>query len=322
MASWRAIAKAERKDVQPLRRLLAIAVVCAAMAYLIWATTADSNALADAIGGSDYWLWGASVIVFLPMFLAQARYHALALRGMDPDRRAFCASRDAAAFLQSQVVRYLPGKIWGLLYQVDRMKDRHPAARVLAANLWQMVSTNLLSLAIGASLILLGTGVAPGWVALLLVLSSVAVSEFLHRTRLFALALAWFSSRSVWFARLGLPSPPTGLSARGTILLLIEWLFFAAGLWLLMAERVEPAAAITAIGLYATSSTAAILAIAVPAGIAVREALFVSAHDVVGASGATLLVIATQARLSMVAAELLACGITTLVALRERDAKE
>lgn len=308
--------------MKPLRRFLSAAAILAAIAYLVWVTVGDNDGLTEAIGVSDYWRWGASVLAFLPMFLAQARYHVLALRGFDPDGAALSDPRDAAAFLQSQVVRYLPGKIWGLLYQVDRMKDRHPATRVLAANVWQMVCTNLLSLGIGLTLVLLGTAIAPVWVALALGLASIAGIEFLHRTRLFAAALAWIALRFAWLARWDLPAPQGRLSSHGTMLLLLEWLFFAAGLWLLLADRVEPASAIAAIGFYAASSTAAILAIAVPAGIAVREALFVGAHDVVDASGATLMVIATQARLSMVAAEVLACGITTLLALRESNARK
>lgn len=303
-----------------LRRAAAPLALAAATAYLVWSIGRGDESLLDAVADSDPWWWAASVLVFVPMFLLQARYHATTLAAMAPAGAGAAPLADMAAYLQSQVVRYLPGKIWGLLYQMERMKGRHSAARVLGANLWQLVATNLLSIGIAAALVAYGLRLLPPVAALAIAVASIGLTELLHRTRLVAAAQRWLEQRSAWLRARGLPTPPRGMGTRGSALLVVEWLFFAAGLWLLLAGRVEPGAAIAAIGWYAGSSAAAILAIAVPAGIAVREAMFIGGHGLLEASSASLLVVATQARLAMVAAEILACAIATLAARGGIDA--
>lgn len=295
-----------------LRRLLGGLLIVLAIAYLAYSLRDSGDTLVQAVRDTDGWTWVLSIVAFVPMFLAQGVYHARTLRLMDPSTGPETQRADLAAYLQSQIVRYVPGKVWGLLYQVEASRARHPATRVLGANLWQTVITNLLSLGIAAALILPATGLAPVWAALLIALASLAGVEWLHRS---SRPGRWFMRLLEWIPlmdRLRGAAPPGPQAWSGTSLLLAEWLFFAVGLSLLLWSRlpVEPMAA--AVGWYAASSTFALAAVAVPAGLAVREALFVGGHGLITGSSELLLVFAAQVRLSMLAAELLACSLATL----------
>ena len=295
-----------------MRRICGALLIAVAIGYLANSLRGSGETLLQAVRDTDVCAWVLATAAFMPMFLAQAIYHADTLRLMDPAGGPVTRRADLAAYLQSQVVRYVPGKVWGLLYQVEASRTRHPATRVLGANLWQTVVTNLLSLGIAASLILPGAGLAPVWLAVAVALASLAVTEWLHRstrprnwhTRLLA--------RVPLMDRLRGAAPPAPRAWRGTSLLLAEWMFFAIGLCLLLWDRLPVEHMGVAVGWYAASSTFALAAVAVPAGLAVREALFVGGQDLISGSSELLLVFAAQVRLSMLAAELLACALATL----------
>jgi len=294
------------------RRLCGVLLITAAIGYLAYLFRGSSDALTRAVHESDARSWALSIAAFVPMFFAQGIYHADLLQLMDRTDGPATRRADLAAYLQSQIVRYIPGKVWGLLYQVEASRARHPAARVLGANLWQTIVTNLLSLGIAGSLIVLGSGLAPAWFAASLALASLTVTEWLHRSRRPRQWYARALTRYPLTERLRGAAPPAPRAWRNTSLLLAEWLFFVIGLCLLLRDRLPLDDMAVAVGWYATSSTFALAAVAVPAGIAVREALFVGGQDLISGSAELLLVFAAQVRLSMLAAELLACTLATL----------
>ena len=295
-----------------LRRLLGGLLIVLAIGYLAYSLRDSGDTVVQAVRDTDGQAWVLSIVAFVPMFLAQGVYHARTLRLMDPSLGPDTQRADLAAYLQSQIVRYVPGKVWGLLYQVEASRTRHPAARVLGANLWQTVITNLLSLGIAAALILPATGLAPVWGALLVALASLAGVEWLHRSSRPGRWFIHLLEKIPLMDRLRGAGPPAPRTWRGTSLLLAEWLFFALGLCLLLWSRLPVEHIAAAVGWYAASSTFALAAVAVPAGLAVREALFVGGHGLIAGSSELLLVFAAQVRLSMLAAELLACTLATL----------
>lgn len=295
-----------------LRRTCGFLIVVVAISYLTYSLRGSGATLIEAMRATDARAWALAIAAFVPMFIAQGLYHADTLRLMDPAGGNATRRADLAAYLQSQIVRYVPGKVWGLLYQVEASRTRHPATRVLGANLWQTLVTNLLSLGIAASLILLGAGLAPVWLTVAAALASLAVTEWLHRSTRLRLWHTRLMARVPLMGRLREAAPPAPRAWRSTSLLLAEWVFFATGLCLLLWDRLPVEHIGVAVGWYAASSTFALAAIAVPAGLAVREALFVGGQDLISGSSEQLLVFAAQVRLSMLVAELLACAFATL----------
>lgn len=169
----------------------------------------------------DWWLVALAVLACVPMYYIKAAYHVRTLArfsGKALDRR-----KAVAVYLQAQVVRYLPGKIWGLLYQSGRMAGDLQARIILAANLWQMLITNVLAVAVVAG-VLLAVVQSPWW--LLLVVLCMAVVEFLHRCTVPAWLLR--GRLAAGLSRLGVELPRGPLLPMawwGTAMLCAEWVF-------------------------------------------------------------------------------------------------
>src|SRR5690606_3008841 len=127
-------------------------------------------------------------------------------------------------FLQAQLVRYVPGKIWGVVYQAQRMSGVIGARDVVVANLWQTLNTNLLALGVVGSSLLAWVA-SPWWI--LLVLPFLAAVEWVHRNpdldrRLLGTATRVLRLQMDTRQALPMQSRPLVLSA----LLCLEWVFF------------------------------------------------------------------------------------------------
>ena len=294
------------------KSLVASLLFLIATSYLAWLIIRDPKALTATLASIDWLYTCMAIFIFIPMYFLQANYHAHILNALSEqgfDKLEPFPNRDTEAYLQSQVVRYLPGKIWGLLYQVKALEGRHSAGKVLSANLWQTVITTILSL--GISIALLTSAKWPGLGVFCLFLTLIAI-EWAHRTH----KLNQFI-KSIWhrWRRTGTPPIwcPIPIPLKATLLLLGEWFFYAAGMMLLASDFLPIAHAVSAMAWYAISSTLALAAIMIPAGLAIREALFVSGQDLLHIKPDILIVLAAQARLCMFIAELLATIIITLI---------
>lgn len=297
-------------DRRPVRIIVSICLLGGAIAYLWHVVTAEGESLESVVWLLDPATAALSIALFVPMYFAQAGYHAAVLGAMG-DKPAQFASADQASYLQSQIVRYLPGKIWGLVYQVQSSAARHPPGRILAANLWQTAITNALSFGIAIALVLWGLGYIPAFAAGTLVALCVALVHLAHHSRAPSAVHRWILTRLPKREFLSHARPPLTPPSRGTSLLLVEWVFFAAGFIVLIGDSHSLADSVAMIGWYAASSTLSIFALAVPAGLAVREAIFVTAQEAISATGTSLLAIAAQARVCMLIAELVACFLAT-----------
>ncbi|NCT86230.1 hypothetical protein GXB84_02650 [Stenotrophomonas acidaminiphila] len=263
----------------------------------------------------DWWLAALAVLACVPMYYIKAAYHVRTLgrfSGRGLDRR-----KAVAVYLQAQVVRYLPGKIWGLLYQSGRMAgDVYPGI-ILAANLWQMLITNVLAVAVVAG-VLLAVAQSPWW--LLLVVLGVAVVEFLHRCTM----PAWLSRGrlAVGLSRLGVELPRGPLlpmAWSGTAMLCAEWVFFFAVFLCLLGGQQSLADTLALGAWYGGASVIALAAFVVPAGLAVREAIFVAAPAVVSLDAAHLVLVAALARIVFLGGEIISAVVSALFGIFSRN---
>lgn len=258
----------------------------------------------------------AAIMVSVLTLLFQAGYHALLLErlsGVNGQRPAV-----VSAYLQGQVVRYLPGKIWGMIFQSQRLSNSHAPVFIVIANLWQTVMTSILSAGIVASVIA-GYWLHPAW--LLGTLPTLLVVEWMHRRpALEGFILHWLSRWLPSLASLdAMPAIPR-LPWRGTLLLLGEWITFIATFCVLL-QGVTGMLQAALLGVwYAGASLLAMAAVAVPAGLAVREAIFLAIPDAVGLDTAALLTTAVLARVVQVSAELFtALAAGPILGRRTRD---
>lgn len=236
----------------------------------------------------------------------QAAYHVVVLRRLTP-----VSGRAAgAAYLQAQVVRYLPGKIWGLIYQVNRLGDRKYAAPVVLANLWQTLTSTMLTTVIVVGLTL-SMYVSP-WGGLL-VPAGLLMLEGLHRSPIVERWIIRGMARFVPSSRLHSDPSQEPAHWRGTGLLCAEWIAYLAAFAALFRGMNEIAHSL-ALGIwYAGAAAAAMAAFVVPAGLAVREALFLSLPASAVAGTVALATTAILLRVVTLAAEMLLASGTLLM---------
>lgn len=298
-----------------VRGLLAFLLIATSLFFLVRMLLPDAALIRSSLAETH---WAQIVVALLAaaaMYLIQAVYH-LGVLGAFRDERMSVRSL-LPVYLQAQIVRYLPGRVWGVVYQAHRMASVHRPGEVVVANVWQMVMTNLLAVGVVGSTIL-AFHYSHAW--LLLVLPFLLFVELLHRrpavvTRVMAWLRRWLPGSILSGEETLRPMP-----FRGTCLLVVEWMLYLLAFAALLYGRTGLADSMLIGTWYAGATLLSLIAFVVPAGIAVREAIFVAAPTLAGADPALLAVIAALARLVFVAAEVgvaLVAGLLLSGARRE-----
>lgn len=241
-----------------------------------------------------------AAIAAIPMYVIKGFYHLSLLDRIASSRGSW--HKDLPIYLQAQIVRYLPGKIWGIVYQSQRMSSTHQSSAVVMANLWQMATTNALAAGLVASL-LLALRYSYAWA--LLLIPVVAAVEWLHRHP--AMETWALKQLSRFFPRLvslagSEPLPP--MPWKGTAMLCSEWIFYFLAFACMLHGLANWHSLFLLATWYGGASLLALAAFVVPAGIAVREAIFVAAPQVTQVDAATLAVTAALARLVFLGSEI------------------
>ena len=199
-----------------------------------------------------------------------------------------------AAYAQGQLIRYLPGKVWGIVYQGERLIDRAPRAVIWHANISQIFATTLNGVAVMLGIVLYKHAhVLAGALAIGL-----------------GMAATWWVLRSgilaVWLrlmVKLGLPIEfghaqriNAGRALVQVWILQFDWLAYFLAWVLLVGETYDAAAAIWIGTLYAGASLIGLLVIVMPSGWLVREAAFIWLGGMQQMPAAELLVLGLIAR--------------------------
>lgn len=302
---------ARAKGAWPIvKRSLSWGLMVAALCYLLWILRDQAPALVTAAERFHAYSAIIAVAAFVPMFILKAIYQGRLLGQLGDSPVSLLPA--VSAYLQAQLVRYLPGKVWGLVYQSRRMRNSRGVGIIVAANFWQMLMTNLFALGIVAGI--LGIRVW-GNRALLVTLASVLVVEAFHRLPWIRdKPLAWLSRR---FPAAGMGECKQAVQPDrwiSTSILSMEWIFFLLGFVALLHGLLVPHEAVVLAAWYGAASILALAAFMVPAGLAVREAIFISSGALVpSADPALLLVTATMLRFIMISSEALAAGLVMAI---------
>ena len=221
----------------------------------------------------------------------------------------------AAAWLGSNLGRYVPGKIWQVTGLVGYVRTRGDSGAGALATLLVFQSV-MLAAGTGLGLATLGTRAFQGFGPWPIVLGALGL----------AVALAPPTLRFV--VRLGQrllrePGDPGPVSIRGKVLArtavggLIVWVLQGLGFWALLQGLVaeNPVDPIVACGVFSTSYVVGYVAVIAPGGLIVREGAIVSLLSVVASiSLGPAAALALAARLWATAAELLAFGAGLAIA--------
>jgi hypothetical protein len=291
-----------------------VALMLVAAAYLAYALRGQWPGTRQALQSFAAWQVGAAIALAALMCTLKGVYHEILLvriSGQTARRAEFFH-----AYALAQIVRYLPGKIWNLVYQSARLAHALPARHVVTANLVQVLLTNWCS----AWVLLACVGaiwLQQSWLLLGLIIA-VVVTEWVHRNPIVERTMIAVLRRVLGKStRMELADIPP-LRVAGSAILFAEWIAYYA-MWLaLLAPSLGALGALTQGTWYAAASLLALFALIVPGGLAVREALFVALGAISGIDGATLLAIGIVARVVLTLGELVCVGVA---AIRVRHAR-
>ena len=252
------------------QNVLGASLTIAAVAYLVNLVATDFLSFSSALKNQTPVSLSAAVTAAIIMFAIKAGYHTTLCQRLSRKTQLFADV--LPAFAVAQVIRYLPGKIWGVVYQSGRLSSRlHPSV-VIAANTSQMLMTNLLGAGVIVSVLCCAYFDSP-W-PLIGLLVFIAITELLHRYPKIEVWLLQTIARTLR-RNVSAPSVPAQ-KFWGTIMLSLEWFVYYLIWSAILGEGIPSNPIVVIATWYAAASLLAIFAIAVPAGIAVREALFVS----------------------------------------------
>ncbi|GAB3334792.1 lysylphosphatidylglycerol synthase domain-containing protein [Marilutibacter aestuarii] len=291
-----------------MRRILTWTLVLAAAAFLAYTLVPQLSELRTSLVRVSWLNVALASMAAVPMFALKGIYHLNLLDRLSGSRTS--RRHGLPIYLQAQIVRYLPGKIWGVVYQAQRMTTTNRATDVVIANLWQMATTNLLAVGVVSS-VLLAFRYSLAW--LLLLIPVVIAIEWLHRNPTIE---SWAMHRIHRLSPRLMPAPPPArlppMPIKGSAILCAEWVFYFLAFFVFLHDRSSWHETIMSAAWYGGASLIALLAFVVPAGIAVREAIFVGSPQIAGLDAATLAVTAALARATFFFAELVVAAVSTL----------
>ena len=295
-------------DLQP-RRVFGAFLTLAAVVYLIFQLGGGQEQVPQALDAVQLPQLFMSLVAAFAMVLLKATYHVLLLQRLC--RHSISWRDTMPAYSVAQIVRYLPGKVWGVIYQVNRLSNKAPMSAVVATNTIQMATTNFLSVGVIVS-VLAAALMGVFWPLLGIPISFLAV-ELIHRTPLFE---RWVLSVIDSLRRKPQTSGITGVPFRilGTAILSWEWLAYYL-IWLLLLGSTQPILEVIILATwYAAASLLAIFAFVVPAGLAIREAIFVEITSLASFSNVELITYAAIMRVILTLAELLSVPVVLVLA--------
>lgn len=278
---------------RPLRQWLGGALVVAAFAAVGHLVVEHRAELALAIRTVDLRSVLAAGVVAAFSILCNAAYFERLVTGVRGERTF--SLRVVSVFVVSQIVRYLPGRVWGMVYQGALLRGVLPMKSTGIVTVIQALMTGFTTVGYAGSIFLLLSGKA--FEAALLCGLTILASHLLH-------------SSTGWVRNLTRTLPgnlvSNGAAIRlGTVLLALDWVFRIA-LWsLLLPDGTELRVAAGFAAAYALASFVSSVASVVPGGLALREGLFVLFGGLVGFDEQLLLAQGILVRLVLTAAELL-----------------
>ncbi len=283
-------------------RLFSPVLLVVALFWLGKLTWENLDQLAATAGEFSYANFlGAFVLATASLFTASVT-HCLILT--ETSGRAVSLSFCIPCYLLSQIVRYIPGKIWGILYQTRQLASHVDSREVWAANIVQFavgIAASVIAFLWAVSLVLIDTRMAIATLALLagVLYLSLQRKWFHHAVR--RLTPKVFRTA---------PPHHPDRSAEIFLSLLIEWAMYLLS-WMILLHGTHSLEDATLLSiLYVASWILGFAVTVAPGGLGIRESAFLSLGATFGFNPGTLAFYALLARLLFTLADLVNAALS------------
>jgi len=299
------------------KTFLTASLFIVSVAYIAAILMENSDGLLRAFEKVSGWNIFAAIFVAIPMYYFKAIYHLYTLRRISRSDVSVAVAVAVPAYLQSQIVRYLPGKIWGLIYQSQKMLSYAAPSQVIMANIFQMLTTNVMALGVVFSL--LAVAIFNNPLFYICIPLTFLVIELNHRFPYLESFILKLIGKFVPRINTELVNDCVAIKWKASILLIVEWVFYFSAFFMLLWGWYSPAHIFDIAIWYSAASLVSLVFIFIPAGIIVREALFVSTASFFSGSETDLLVVASLLRLVWVLSEIGAAFLSSCYFHRGRS---
>ena len=212
------------------------------------------------------------------------------------------------SYTKSQIVKYIPGKIWGIVFQASSLEDRIPKSKVWIVSVLQVLILNASTVVVlMAAVVLLESLSTSIKASIIFVCITGFALVYLNYGRVLRLARIDEATLREYSA---LTAP--GMIGRLTLIVFFDWVFYV-GMWgaLAYGNLSYFEVFITAVN-YSAASIVGWLVFVLPNGLAVREAVFVAIGQITGENVSMLVVYSVAARLLFLSGDFVLYLITAI----------
>lgn len=289
-----------------LRRLFSLVLLVASALFMAHTIHGQYTALGRTALGIAWFDYFVITLLATATVMLTAAIHACVLNRLAPTRIRFVHA--CYAYAASQVARYVPGKVFGVIMEVEVLAPLATFRTVLLALLAQTALTYLWS----------------GTLSIVLLTAAYFRLWWLLGLLPVALLLLWVAQERLWLERMveflvprkqsmaaeSAPAPRRHAQALlGTGLLLLEWIPFFFLWWLLAGGNIGFLRSGVLAGCYIAASIFGSLLVIIPSGIVVREAAFTVLAGLFGIAAAPAIAWAVVVRLALTFADLASAGL-------------
>ena len=293
-----------------LRAYLPAVIMALAAAWLGWLLWNSASQIHHYIQISYGWrIWGALGTMQFSLLL-NAYMYTLLLRHTSGISIPF--SIVALDYFPAQVAKYLPGKVWGIIYQAERMAKSVRAVHTWQVNIELMVWFMLQVVVVVGGLFAWQWGGAPTlsitlallWVLMFIVIRSGQTQK----------VIAWICHRFSRHRPLCASPMTSACTIRFLVALTLESAAYITVWFLLLPAGNGFSQAWLVASAYLLAWVIGVIVLVVPNGIFVREASFVAIGQTLGLPQELLLPYSVYARLFFMAADIAAAAFWRLMA--------
>ncbi len=285
-----------------VRRILGFGLVALSGIYIYRVVESSLQQLLILDFGISVGGWVVLIFGVLGTLVLATFYHIVATRRIE--LASVPASRIGLAYALGQIVRYIPGKIVGLFYQVTFLAGQLRTSTIALALIVQTAYDYVWTFAFAGAILLGATWQSPwpvaGLVPVCLGLWWSHARGWCERGLVFPAAVRrWLPEMR--FDQLD--SPPH--SGYATLLLVLVWIPMLLGIAFALQGILGLADSLVLGAAYLLAAVGSLLVFVVPSGLVVREALFVWLGSHFGFDPAMLLFVGLVLRAAMTLAEVL-----------------